>query len=115
MKYEKLDVWKTSFELCKRTYIGVQHMPDYSFRDQIRRSSISIPSNIAEGVERTSPKETAYFFNVAKGSVGELKTQLLLAAELKYIHPGLCNELCTSCENIARILGALIIKHRTKT
>ncbi|WCP67834.1 four helix bundle protein [Vibrio tubiashii] len=113
MKYEKLKVWKTSFELCKKTYLSVQHIQDYSFRDQIRRSSISIPSNIAEGVERTSGKETAYFLNVAKGSVGELKTQLLLASALNYLHSNQCDELCNVCDDIARILGALIIKHRS--
>ena len=114
MKYEKLNVWKTSFDLCKRTYISVQHIQDYSFRDQIRRSSISIPSNIAEGVERNSPKETAYFFNVAKGSVGELKTQLMLARELDYLPKSFSDELCASCEDIGRILGALIAKHRAQ-
>ncbi|MCG9751541.1 four helix bundle protein [Vibrio brasiliensis] len=113
MKYEKLQVWKTSFELCKQTYLAVQGMRDYSFRDQIRRSSISIPSNIAEGVERASAKETAYFLNVAKGSVGELKTQLLLASELNYLPSEQCNDLCTVCDDISCILGALIIRHKS--
>lgn len=115
MKYEKLTVWKTSFELCKQTYISVQHIQDYSLRDQIRRSSVAIPSNIAEGVERFSAKETAYFFNVAKGSVGELKTQLLLASKLNYIPQNLTNELCATCDDIANILGALIRKHRLES
>ncbi len=80
----------------------------------MRRCAVSVASNIAEGAERNSPKETAYFFNVAKGSVGELKTQLMLARELDYLPKSFCDELCASCEDIGRILGALIAKHRAQ-
>ncbi|MDC5822919.1 four helix bundle protein [Vibrio europaeus] len=113
MKYQNLDVWKMSFALCKHTYQSVAHIKDYSFKDQIRRSSLSVPSNIAEGIERNSPKETAYFLNIAKGSTGELKTQLLLAYEFGYINNSDCEALCEKCERISRMLYSLIARHKS--
>ncbi|MDC5703471.1 four helix bundle protein [Vibrio europaeus] len=113
MKYQNLHVWQISFELCKQVYPKVNHISDYSFRDQIRRSCISISSNIAEGMERESNKETAYFLSVAKGSTGELNTQLLLAAEFGYISLSDRDKLCEQCHRIAKILPALIRKFRT--
>ncbi|WP_194437901.1 four helix bundle protein [Vibrio fluminensis] len=115
MKYQNLDVWKLSFALCKETYLQFRFTNDYAFRDQIRRSALSIPSNIAEGVERYSDKETAYFFNVAKGSTGELKTQLMMAKELNYIPQSDCDLLCEQCERISKMLFSLIRKHRRFT
>jgi len=115
MKYQNLDVWKMSFTLCKHTYQAVEHIKDYAFKDQIRRSSLSVPSNIAEGIERGSPRETAYFLNVAKGSTGELKTQILLAYEFKYISQCDRDALCEKCERISRMLYSLIAKHKNQS
>ncbi|WP_114767453.1 four helix bundle protein [Vibrio rhodolitus] len=112
MKYQNLDVWKMSFVLCKEIYILFRFTKDYSFRDQIQRSALSIPSNIAEGIERYSDKETAYFLDVAKGSTGELKTQLMMAKELNYIPHDDCDVLSEQCERISKMLFALIRKHR---
>ena len=75
-------------ELAKNVYKMLEDLPryeDYGLISQMRRSVVSIPSNIAEGTSRTSPKEFVYFLQVALGSCFELETQVLLAKDLGYI------------------------------
>ena len=61
MNYEKLTVWTTSVELSKELYLYFRTLNDYGFKDQITRSGLSIPSNVAEGMARVSIKEKAHF------------------------------------------------------
>ncbi|WP_462169244.1 four helix bundle protein [Pseudoalteromonas lipolytica] len=72
------------------------------------RCSVSIPSNIAEGYERFSQKERAHFLSIAKGSVGELKTQIMLASELGYLQEDSSLFILNECEEIGKMLGKLI-------
>lgn len=76
MKFEDLDVWKRSSRLCAELYKHFRKVKDFGFRDQITRSALSVPSNIAEGVERDSQKDFARFLQYSKGSCGELRTQI---------------------------------------
>jgi len=88
MNYTELDVWKYSRELVKLVYILTKSFPNeelYALTNQIRRSSISVPSNIAEGIGRQSNKETIHFLYIAKGSLQEVETQLYLSFDLGYI------------------------------
>ncbi|MDO5979616.1 four helix bundle protein [Flavivirga spongiicola] len=88
MNYTELDVWKYSRELVKLVYKLTKSYPQeelYGLTNQIRRSVISIPSNIAEGVGRQSNKETIHFLFIAKGSLNEVETQLYLSFDLGYI------------------------------
>ena len=85
MKFEDLDVWKRSSRLCAELYKHFQNCRDFGFRDQITRSALSIPSNIAEGVERGSQKDFARFLQYAKGSCGELRTQIYIGMDIGYI------------------------------
>ena len=85
LRFEDLEVWQDSMKLCKKIYSALKDCKDYGLKDQICRASISIPSNIAEGYERKGSKETIQFLYVAKGSCGELRTQLYLATDLGYI------------------------------
>jgi four helix bundle protein len=78
LKFEDLEVWKRSSRLCADLYTYFQDIRDFGFRDQITRSALSIPSNIAEGVERDSKKDFARFLQYSKGSCGELKTQIYI-------------------------------------
>ena len=87
MAFEDLEVWKRSARLSADIYKKLQNLKDYGFRDQITRSGLSIPSNIAEGVERKSGKETANFLSYAKGSCGELRTQIYIGMDIGYIQP----------------------------
>ena len=86
--YEKLKIWQEAMELAEIVYELIKQFPDYEKFDlasQIRRSAISIPSNIAEGKGRNSDKEFKQYLYIARGSLFELRTQLELARRLKYI------------------------------
>lgn len=86
--YENLEVWKKSISLVSDVYRLVQLLPKeetYSLSDQIRRSAVSVPSNIAEGSSRNSKKEFVQFLYVSLGSLCELETQLLIAKNVGYI------------------------------
>lgn len=84
-KFEDLEVWKRSARLCVEIYKVFMHSKNFGFKDQITRSALSIPSNIAEGYERESDKEIANFINYAKGSAGELRTQIYIGLYIGYI------------------------------
>ena len=85
MKFEELDVWKRSARLSAEIYKNLRSLKDYGFKDQITRSGLSVPSNIAEGFERHSLKESLQFFSYAKGSCGELRTQIYIGVDIGYI------------------------------
>ncbi len=85
--YRDLIVWQKGMLLCKEVYLLTQNFPKeeiYGLTSQMRRSVISIPSNIAEGRGRNSDKEFIRFLQIALGSIYELQTQLELAFELGY-------------------------------
>lgn len=73
---------------------------DYGFKDQICRASVSIASNIAEGMERESKKETIHFLHIAKGSCAEVRTQLLSASQIGYLEISDLNSLKCDAESI---------------
>ena len=85
MKCEKLEVWKRSCRLSVEIYNYFKESKDYGFKDQITRSSLSIGSNIAEGMEKESNREKIRFIEIAKGSCAELMTQIYIGIEIKYI------------------------------
>ena len=108
MKYENLEVWQRSVDLSVVLYQFFSNARDYGFKDQITRSGLSIPSNIAEGAERFSPKEKIYFFRVAKGSCGELATQIHIGMRTEMIASDLGNHWVNEAKQIAAMLGGLI-------
>lgn len=90
-KFEQIEAWQKSRELTRRIYKASsqgEFSRDFGLRDQIRRAAVSAMSNIAEGFERGGDKEFRQFLAVAKGSVGELKSQLYVALDV-----GLVSEL----------------------
>jgi len=109
--FRDLLIWQKSKELAVRIYkISSQGKlnQDYGLRDQIRRSAVSISSNIAEGDERDTNKESIRFFYIAKGSLAELRTQLEIAHEIGYIEKRVYSELENMCDEIGRMVGKLI-------
>ena len=106
--YEDLQVWQRSKVLAVAVYRATDGLKDFGFRDQITRSALSIPSNIAEGAERPGRREFSQFVGYAKGSAGELRTQLLIGAELLYIEPMLAAQLAEETFQLSRMLHALI-------
>ena len=87
-RFEEVFAWQKARELNREIYLITDKglfSKDFGLRDQIRRSSISIMSNIAEGFERRGDREFVRFLNIAKGSCAELKTQLYAANDIGYI------------------------------
>jgi four helix bundle protein len=122
--FEDIEVWKKSVELCEKIYLLTESSSlkqDFGLRDQIRRSAISIPSNIAEGFERESNNQFIYFLIIAKGSCGELRTQLFLAMKIKHIDElthGVLREDCLTISkqlsNFIKYLKSTKLKNQTK-
>lgn len=81
-KFEDLEVWQNAIKLSIEVYRTFQNCKDYSLKDQICRASVSVASNIAEGFERQYNKEFIQFLFISKGSVGEVRTQLVIASGL---------------------------------
>lgn len=109
--FENLDCWKKSIEFCKIVYSLTKRgefKKDFDLVHQIRRAAISIPSNIAEGFERGSVAEQIHFLYIAKGSAGEVRTQLHLSHELKYISSDDYNKINNNILEISRMIFGLI-------
>ena len=112
MKCENLEVWKKSSNLCVEIYKSLKNCKDYGFKDQITRSALSIPSNIAEGIERFSNKETVRFLDIARGSCAELVTQIYIGIKINYIKKEEGLKLKTQTEETAKMLTNLIKSYR---
>ncbi|OGJ87080.1 MAG: four helix bundle protein [Candidatus Raymondbacteria bacterium RifOxyA12_full_50_37] len=108
MQFEDLVVWKRAVKISAELYKELKHLKDYSFRDQITRSGLSIPSNIAEGFERGMTKECVHFLAYAKGSCGELFTQIMIGKEAGYIPEKQCERWVQETKEIAAMLGSLM-------
>ena len=105
-KVEDLKIWNKSIELSKCVYQLVAELPSdekFGLNSQIKRYSISIPSNIAEGAGRNSNKEFKYFLSIANGSAYELQTQLILAAELNLINKDKVQPVINTCIEIQKM------------
>ncbi len=111
--FEDLEVWKRASRLSVDIYQTLFDLRDYSFKDQICRSSLSIPCNIAEGVERDSAKDTIRFLNIAKGSCGELRTQTYIGMKIGYIAQDKGKQWAAETREISAMLMGLI-KHKRK-
>lgn len=108
MSYENLDVWKRSCRLSTELYLVLASCKDYGFKDQITRSGLSIPSNIAEGYERSSVKEKRQFLYYAKGSSAELRTQILIGQKVGFIPKQKALSWAEEILEIRKILNTLI-------
>ncbi len=113
MKFEDLKVWVKSKDLAVEIFKLFADSKDFGFKDQITRSALSIPSNIAEGYERESNKELIRFLFIAKGSCGELRTQLIIGKEISSIPVAKADELISESKEISYMLSALIQTRRS--
>ena len=112
MQFEDLEVWKRACRLCVEIFKALKECRDSGFKDQITRSVLSIPSNIAEGYERGSNKDAIKFFYYAKGSAGELRTQIYIGMEIGTIHKQTGLSWIQEAQEISKMLSGLI-KGRT--
>lgn len=113
MHFRKLKVWEKSFDLVKAVYELCKKLPKdevYGLTSQIRRAAVSVPSNIAEGSQRSTEKDFANFLLIAKGSLAELETQLLLVRALGYCNSDDLKEILVHVEEIHRMLHSFYSK-----
>lgn len=109
--FEEINSWQKSRIFNKKIYLTTENSnfkKDFDFVRQIRRASISISSNIAEGFERNTDKEFIYFLYVAKASAGEVRSQLYLAFDLEYIIKEEFEMLLESITEISKLLSGFI-------
>jgi len=106
--FEDLDVWKRACRLAVRIYESLQNCRDYGLKDQMTRSAVSIASNIAEGAERNSSTEYIRFLHIAKGSAGELRTQVYIAQQIGIYQSMKAKELVDELKEMSSMLQGLI-------
>lgn len=113
--FRKLEVWPLAKDLAIDIY-KLTNLPEFSkdfgLRDQIRRAAVSVPSNISEGEESGTNKLSIRYFHIAKGSLAEVITQIIIAHEIGYIKTNQKYDIINKCEIISRKLYKLI-EYRT--
>jgi len=115
--YRDLIAWQKSMKFVTDIYVATQRFPSaelYGLTSQLRRAAVSVPSNIAEGQARFSQREFHHFLSLARGSLTEIETQLLIARNLKYLQPDKAGALLADADELGRVLNGLIasIKNR---
>jgi four helix bundle protein len=109
--YKELIAWQKGHELVLEIYRASAHFPTselYGLTSQIRRASVSITSNIAEGFSRNSQKEKIQFYHISKGSLSEIDNQITIAKDLGYIKKVEYDSLVIKIEEVGRIIHGLI-------
>ena len=109
--FEQIDAWQKSRELTREIYRVTRERDfarDFGLRDQIRRASVSIMSNIAEGFERSGTGEFAQFLSTAKGSAGEVRAQLYVALDQEYLPREVFDTLSANAAQISRMISGLM-------
>jgi four helix bundle protein len=108
--YRDLLVWQSAMQIAEEIYRLTEHFPKhemFGLISQSRRAAISVPSNIAEGHGRNSPKEFNHFLGIALGSLAEIETQLLLSERLQYIEETQLTTLLKATDETAKMLKGL--------
>jgi len=109
--FRQLRIWQLAKELAVKIYKLTASVPsskDFGLKDQIQRSAVSVPSNIAEGDESGTNKASVRYFYTAKGSIAELQTQLIIASEIGYIEKTVMESLMDDCNKISIMLSKII-------
>jgi four helix bundle protein len=120
MHWKDLNVWKKSHKLTKKIYKIIANFPKeevYGIISQIKRSSVSVPTNIVEGFSRNTTKEYLQFLYNSRGSLEELRYLLFLSVELNFLEKSIYDNLELDCEEISKMLNGLItsLKKNLKT
>jgi four helix bundle protein len=109
--FEDIGAWQKARELTKEIYLVSKQGPfskDVGLRDQIRRASVSVMSNIAEGFERDGAGEFSQFLSIAKGSIGEVKSQLYVAIDQEYVDRKTFDRLFQLAAEVGKMTGGLM-------
>lgn len=112
--FEDLLIWVEARELTRMIYELSKDWRDFSLRDQIRRASVSIVSNIAEGFERGTKDEFIHFLYMAKGSAGEVRAQNYLALDIRLIEKADFEKVSGQALKVSRYIANFIISYKDK-
>ena len=107
-KFKELEIWKRSKVFCSKIYALTSTFPEvekFGLTNQLRRASVSIPSNIAEGSSRQSDKDFVRFLQISLGSCYEIETQLLISYDLKFINNEDLNYTLNEIEQIIKMIS----------
>jgi four helix bundle protein len=105
--FEDLEVWQRGCRLTVEVFKAFAPCKNFSFKDQVQRAALSIPSNVAEGSERGSTKDFAHFLNIAKGSCGELRTQVYIARKLELLPKPAFDSVVRESKELSAMLEGL--------
>lgn len=111
--YKELIVWQKSIQLVTDIYKLTKTFPKeeiYGLASQMQRAVVSIPSNIAEGNDRNSSKEFSQFLRIARGSLAELETQIIISEKLEYTNEKQITPSLNNCYEIGRMINGLLTK-----
>lgn len=108
--FEDLRIWQEAIQISIELYQSFKDCKDFSFKDQILRASVSVPSNIAEGFERNNDKEFRNFLRYSKGSAGEIRTQLVLAKAVGLIEANKADDLRKRLVALSKQIQSLMTK-----
>jgi four helix bundle protein len=111
--FEDLEVWQRAVALSADVYREVAKCKDFGFRDQITRSALSIPSNIAEGMERSSVPDRSKFLDYTRGSCGEFRTQATVGSKAGLLEPALAEEWIRASRTLSAMIQGLIRSLKT--
>jgi four helix bundle protein len=112
--FEDLEVWKRGCRLAVEVCSLLRSSREWGLRDQMMRAAVSIPSNIAEGAERSAPRDFARFLNMARGSAAELRTQLYIASQTGVVPSEQASELIKELKEVSSMLYTLANQQRQK-
>ena len=105
--FEDLEVWQRGCRLAVDVFKTFARCRNHTMQDQVQRSALSVPSNVAEGYERNSNKDFIRFLNIAKGSGGELRTQLYISRKLEFLTKSDFDRLVADSKEISKMLHGL--------
>jgi len=116
MNYYELDVWKKGRSLVTQVYELTKDFPKdeiFGITAQVRRAAVSVPSNIAEGCGRNTSKDTLQFLFIARGSLYELETQILICYDQKFLSKEHCDKIITEITECKKLLNGFINYYQT--
>ena len=112
--FEDLVIWQEGMKICYQIYDALEHCHDFGLRNQMERSAVSVPSNIAEGYELSSDRAFIRHLYIAKGSAGELRTQLYIAIRQKHISEALGTELLIQTKKVGGMIQKFITARKKR-
>ncbi len=113
--FEDLEVWKRAVELSVAIYRETMELRDFGFRDQITRAGLSVPSNIAEGMERTTPADQCKFLDYVRASCAEVRTQTIVGEKVGFIATETSQAWVKETRELSAMIQGLIRSIRSRS